>query len=179
LRRTRGGKASRGTRAPRYHQVFAATGFVASVAFVGREEGRGETGERDQADHNPRGVWQYAGIMTASASEATCLFCKIVRKEIPAKILFEDEETVAFHDIAGKAPVHVLVIPKAHHASILEVPTSLGAALFGSIQRVARESGVAESGFRTVANTGQDGGQSVGHLHFHVLGGRPLGWPPG
>lgn len=117
--------------------------------------------------------------VTMDTSEATCLFCKIVRKEIPAKLVFEDEHTLAFHDIAAKAPVHVLVIPKAHAPNILEVPVALGGALLSSIQRAARECDVADSGFRVVANTGQDGGQSVGHLHFHVLGGRPLGWPPG
>jgi histidine triad (HIT) family protein len=117
--------------------------------------------------------------VTANASEASCLFCKIVRKEIPATILFEDDETLAFHDIAGKAPVHVLVVPKTHYANILELPASLGPAMFASIQRAARESGVVDAGFRTVVNTGQDGGQSVGHLHVHILGGRPLGWPPG
>jgi histidine triad (HIT) family protein len=110
---------------------------------------------------------------------ASCLFCKIVRREIPAKVLFEDEATLAFHDIAGKAPTHVLVIPKAHHTSLLDTPDELGTALFASIKRAAKETGVAEAGFRVVANTGQDGGQSVFHLHFHVLGGRPLGWPPG
>lgn len=112
-------------------------------------------------------------------SSPSCLFCKIVRREIPAKTLFEDEDTLAFHDIHGKAPTHVLVIPKAHHENLLTTPDELSAALLRSVKRAAKETGVDQSGFRLVANTGQDGGQSVFHLHFHVLGGRPLGWPPG
>ena len=112
-------------------------------------------------------------------TKPSCLFCKIVRHEIPAKVLFEDEDTLAFLDIHGKAPTHVLVIPKAHHENLLETPDELSLALLRSVKRAAKDTGVDQTGFRVVANTGQDGGQSVHHLHFHVLGGRPLGWPPG
>lgn len=111
-----------------------------------------------------------------------CLFCRIARKEIPAKIAFEDEQVVAFHDVNPQAPVHILVIPREHVASVAALGAhqgELAAALLLAVQRVAREAGVAETGYRTVANTGAHGGQSVHHLHFHVLGGRPLGWPPG
>lgn len=110
------------------------------------------------------------------------LFTRIVNREIPAKIVYEDDECLAFEDISPKAPTHVLVIPKREIAS-LDALTDADAALIGHIMlvigRVARDLGVAESGYRIVANTGADGGQSVDHLHFHLLGGRPLAWPPG
>jgi histidine triad (HIT) family protein len=111
-----------------------------------------------------------------------CLFCRIIRKEIPAKILFETEHVLAFHDIQPQAPVHVLVIPKIHVESLAQLEEShraLAGELLLAIQRVARETGIEATGYRTVANTGAHGGQSVFHLHFHVLGGRPLRWPPG
>ena len=111
-----------------------------------------------------------------------CLFCKIAGKQIPAKILFEDDELLAFHDINPAAPTHVLVIPKAHITSIADV-TADHAALLGKLmlatQRAAEMTGITKPGFRVVANTGENGGQSVFHLHLHVLGGRPLAWPPG
>jgi histidine triad (HIT) family protein len=111
---------------------------------------------------------------------STCLFCRIVAKEIPAEILGESEHALAFRDIAPQAPVHVLVIPKKHVASMNEMTDG---AEFASIavlaQQVARELGVAESGYRAVLNTGDDGGQTVHHLHLHLLGGRALKWPPG
>lgn len=109
-----------------------------------------------------------------------CLFCRIVRGEIPAAKVAETDECLAFRDIAPKAPVHVLVIPKRHFSS-LEAVTEFG--VLGEMalmaQQVARAEGVADGGYRCVINTGADGGQTVGHLHMHVLGGRGLGWPPG
>ena len=109
-----------------------------------------------------------------------CLFCKIVQGEIPAKKLFEDEDTLAFFDINPAAPSHVLVIPKAHYDSILECDNAnmLGK-LVASAKRAAQELNICETGYRIVINTGENGGQTIGHLHLHVLGGRQLGWPPG
>lgn len=111
-----------------------------------------------------------------------CLFCRIVRKEIPARILFENERVLAFEDIRPKAPVHVLVIPKDHYASLNDAPDG-AEALLGEIlflaREIAREKGIGESGYRIVLNTARDAGQDVLHLHFHVLGGRRLAWPPG
>lgn len=113
---------------------------------------------------------------------ADCLFCRIVEGAIPAKILYEDDHCLAFADINPQARVHVLVIPRRHVVSLAAVSEHDGA-LLGNLLvacgKVAREQGVEESGYRVVANTGQEAGQSVFHLHFHVLGGRHLGWPPG
>ena len=109
-----------------------------------------------------------------------CLFCRIARKEIPATIVFEDETVVAFRDIDAKAPTHVLVIPRAHVPSLNDAKD---AALLGTLQiaasAIARAEGIAESGYRTVMNCGADAGQTVFHVHLHLLGGRKLGWPPG
>ncbi len=111
-----------------------------------------------------------------------CLFCKIVAKQIPSKILFEDDDLLAFHDINPAAPTHVLIIPKQHLTS-LEDAQPEHVALLGKLLlaagRVAALTGVAQSGYRVVANTGADAGQSVFHLHVHVLGGRAMAWPPG
>jgi len=111
-----------------------------------------------------------------------CLFCRIVRKELPAKVLFENERLLAFEDIRPKAPVHVLIIPKDHFASLNDAPdgseTLLGEILLRA-RAIAREKGVGGSGYRIVLNAGRDSGQEVFHIHFHVLGGRRLGWPPG
>ena len=109
-----------------------------------------------------------------------CLFCKIVRGEIPAKLVFDDELVLAFHDIHPGAPTHALVILKAHHASLEDVgDDALFAALFHGVKRAAKELGLVSGGYRTVVNTGRDAGQSVAHMHVHVLGGRALAWPPG
>lgn len=109
-----------------------------------------------------------------------CLFCRIIRKEIPAKIVAEDDQCVAFRDINPQAPTHVLVIPREHVASLNE---ATDAAMLGRLQlfaaRVARAEGLAERGYRTVINTNADAGQTVFHVHLHLLGGRRLGWPPG
>ena len=111
-----------------------------------------------------------------------CLFCRIVRKEIPAKILFENERLLAFEDIQPKAPVHALVIPKDHFASLNDAPDG-AEALLGEIllraREIAREKGIGESGYRIVLNTARDSGQEIFHIHFHILGGRRLAWPPG
>jgi histidine triad (HIT) family protein len=113
---------------------------------------------------------------------ASCLFCRIARGELAAKILFETPSVLAFEDIKPQAPVHVLVIPKAHFASLDDAPEgseSLLGELILAARRAAREKGVAESGFRIVLNTARDSGQEVLHIHFHVLGGRRFHWPPG
>ena len=109
-----------------------------------------------------------------------CLFCGIAAKRIPAKVLREDELTLAFPDIAPVAPLHALVIPKRHVAAWRDVEDpALAAALFAACTAVARDAGYDEGGYRIVANTGADAGQSVRHLHLHVLGGRRFAWPPG
>ena len=111
-----------------------------------------------------------------------CLFCRIVCREIPAKVVYEDEQVLAFDDIHPQAPVHTLVIPKLHLSSIAET-TPEDAPLLGQLIRVgsqiARDKGVADTGYRLVANTGRHGGQTVFHLHLHLLGGRLMQWPPG
>lgn len=108
-----------------------------------------------------------------------CIFCKIAKKEIPTKIIFENEDFIAFNDIKPVSPTHVLVIPKKHYKSLIETEdNSLLGRLLASIKEVAKQEGLNE-GFRTVINTGDNGGQTVHHLHAHVLGGRFHKWPPG
>lgn len=111
-----------------------------------------------------------------------CIFCKIAAKEIPGKIVYEDDMMIAFHDISPAAPVHVVVIPKKHIESLLAL-TAEDEALMGhmmhTIAKIAADLGLNEKGFRVVANTKEDGGQTVNHLHFHLLGGRSMQWPPG
>jgi len=108
-----------------------------------------------------------------------CLFCRIVAREIPAAIVAENEQTLAFRDIAPQAPTHVLVIPKEHVASLNEATSLVVEQVLRMVATVARQEGVAERGYRTVVNTHSDGGQTVAHLHAHVLGGRHMKWPPG
>lgn len=109
-----------------------------------------------------------------------CLFCKIVRREIPAKLVFDGDECIAFRDIDPKAPVHVLVVPRAHVTSLNEATDeSLVGRLALVAAQIARQEGIAESGYRTVFNTNRDAGQTVFHLHLHLLGGRAMSWPPG
>jgi histidine triad (HIT) family protein len=106
-----------------------------------------------------------------------CIFCKIGLREIPSDIVYEDDEVIAFKDNQPLAPVHLLVVPKAHLRNINDVTPEhecLIGHLFGVIRRLASEFGIAESGFRVITNTGTDGGQVVGHLHFHLLGGQAL-----
>lgn len=111
-----------------------------------------------------------------------CLFCKIAAHEIPANIVHEDDDVVAFHDIHPAAPTHALVIPRKHIASVAEASDEDGA-LFGKVVLAARDVaaklGLVEGGYRLVINHGPDAGQSVFHVHCHVLGGRALAWPPG
>ncbi len=109
-----------------------------------------------------------------------CIFCKIVQGDIPAEKVYEDEEFIVFADANPQAPVHHLVIPRDHISDLLEVKDKemLGR-LFAVIQKVALQEGLAPEGFRVVNNCGEKGGQTVGHLHFHLLGGRFMEWPPG
>ena len=110
-----------------------------------------------------------------------CLFCSIIEGKIPSNKIYEDDSVFAFYDIDPQAPVHFLVIPKEHIASPAAIPpenSAVVAHLFEVIARLSQELGL-ENGYRVVTNCGKDGGQSVGHLHFHVLGKRSLAWPPG
>lgn len=111
-----------------------------------------------------------------------CLFCKIFSGEIPSKEVFRDAELMAFEDIRPVAPVHVLVIPKQHIPSVAELQPDHQAILFRMVQaanRIAAERKISREGYRLVFNTGPQAGQSVYHLHLHLLGGRAMGWPPG
>ncbi len=114
--------------------------------------------------------------------EAGCLFCRVAAEEIPSDRVFEDDTIVVFRDINPRAPTHLLAIPRRHIRSADELPESeadgeLLAALFSALRTVARHAGI--RGYRIVTNVGPDSGQSVFHLHFHLLGGRPMLWPPG
>lgn len=109
------------------------------------------------------------------------IFKRIIDREIPAKIVYEDDQVLAFHDVNPQAPVHVLVIPKQEIASLAEAADTDGPLLghlLLTVRKLAKDLGL-ENGFRTVMNTGPDGGQTVDHLHIHILGQRPLHWPPG
>jgi histidine triad (HIT) family protein len=111
-----------------------------------------------------------------------CLFCRIVAGDIPADVVAETDTVLAFRDIAPQAPVHVLVIPKSHHDTVAALVAADAAAvgdLVAAATAVADAEGLAGTGWRLVANTGADGGQAVGHVHLHVLGGRVMTWPPG
>lgn len=111
-----------------------------------------------------------------------CIFCKIANHEVNARIVFENDRVVAFHDLFPAAPAHLLVIPKQHYATLNDVPAS-EAALLGELMttatQLARENGFDEDGYRVVMNCNGNGGQSVYHIHLHVLAGRKLSWPPG
>ena len=111
-----------------------------------------------------------------------CLFCRIIAGEIPAKIAYQDDDVVAFHDISPQAPLHVLVIPRKHIAMINDLQpddASVVGKLFLAVKKVAADAGYAESGYRVVMNCGRDAEQTVFHIHLHVLAGRALSWPPG
>jgi len=115
-------------------------------------------------------------------ADPDCLFCRIVRGEIPASLVHEDERIIAFRDIAPQAPTHILLIPRAHLGDVLDLGEADGpllARLMTTAARLAVDAGLDRSGFRLVTNTGADAGQSVQHLHWHLLGGRPMQWPPG
>jgi histidine triad (HIT) family protein len=112
--------------------------------------------------------------------QADCLFCRIAAEEIPADIVFENETVLAFRDINPKAPTHVLAIPRRHLDSVADLTDPDGdllAALFGALRHVADDAGL--TGYRILTNVGAESGQSVFHLHFHLLGGRSMAWPPG
>ena len=111
-----------------------------------------------------------------------CLFCKIVEKKIPSQLVYEDEHVIAFRDIRPVAPTHVLIVPRVHFASLDEAKPEhrevIGHAMM-TAAKIARAEGFADNGYRTVVNTGEHAGQSVFHLHVHLLGGRDFTWPPG
>ncbi|MFN7915961.1 MAG: histidine triad nucleotide-binding protein [Vicinamibacterales bacterium] len=112
----------------------------------------------------------------------SCLFCKIINREIPASIVYEDDAVLAFNDINPQAPTHVLIVPKVHIATLNDLDPSQDA-IVGTLVRtaasIAKTRGIDASGFRTVFNTNRDAGQTVFHIHLHLVGGRSLGWPPG
>ncbi|MCL1913821.1 MAG: histidine triad nucleotide-binding protein [Eubacteriaceae bacterium] len=110
-----------------------------------------------------------------------CIFCKICGKEIPAEIVHEDEKAIAFKDIDPQAPVHLLIIPTKHYDGIMNVPAGndIVAHIHTLAIKLALRFGIADTGFRIVTNCGSQAGQSVNHLHFHLLGGRSFKWPPG
>jgi histidine triad (HIT) family protein len=116
------------------------------------------------------------------AMDPDCIFCKIVAKQIPATIVLQDDDVTAFRDVNPQMPVHVLIVPNQHIANTEELEPRHDAAV-GAVVRAAREvarlEGVATSGYRLVFNTGRDANNVVPHLHMHLLGGRPMGWPPG
>ncbi len=112
----------------------------------------------------------------------SCIFCKIVNGEIPSKKIYEDDKVLAFNDISPEAPVHFLVIPKEHIQSVndlTEKNSEIISHIFLVINKLVRELNINETGYRIVNNCGKDGGQTVDHMHFHVLGQRDLKWPPG
>ena len=111
-----------------------------------------------------------------------CLFCKIIEKKIPAKIVYEDEQVLAFEDINPQSPVHILVIPKKHIPTTLDISADendLVGEMVQAANRIARDKGVAERGFRLVMNCNKESGQTVFHIHLHLLAGRKMHWPPG
>ena len=111
-----------------------------------------------------------------------CIFCRIIRGESPAQIVYQDDQVTVFRDIAPKTPIHLLIVPNRHIESLNQLE-SADAELMGNLcltaARLAAEQGISESGYRLVINNGRDGGESVPHLHCHILGGRPMTWPPG
>ena len=112
----------------------------------------------------------------------SCLFCKIINREIPASIVYEDDQVLAFTDINPQAPTHLLVIPKKHIATMNDVEDADALLVGVLVQRatgIAKQLGIDAGGYRTVFNTNRDAGQTVFHIHLHLLGGRSLGWPPG
>lgn len=111
-----------------------------------------------------------------------CLFCKIINREIPASIVYEDDELLAFNDITPQAPTHVLIVPKQHVATLNDLQDDHDRLVGAMVRRaaaIAQERGLDASGFRTVFNTNRDAGQTVFHIHLHLLGGRSMTWPPG
>jgi len=120
--------------------------------------------------------------MSETAFESDCLFCKIIQKQIPSAIVYEDEIALAFEDISPQAPTHLLIIPKRHIARLADLQSgdeSTMAHLFSVVRKLAEAKGLLDSGFRTVINSGEKAGQTVFHLHVHLMGGRTFHWPPG
>ena len=109
----------------------------------------------------------------------SCLFCRIVKKKLPADIIIESDDMLSFKDIDPQATTHILVIPKDHISSILNSDTAVIKRMFRMANKIVKKSSLAKDGFRYVINTGSDGGQTIDHLHLHILGGRKLNWPPG
>ncbi|GAB4429415.1 MAG: histidine triad nucleotide-binding protein [Turneriella sp.] len=107
-----------------------------------------------------------------------CLFCKIVEKKIPAQVVYEDNDTLAFRDINPVAPVHILLVPKKHLENILGLDAALAQSMHAGLTKIVEQEKLSQ-GFRVVVNTGEHGGQTVYHLHWHILSGRHMGWPPG
>lgn len=107
-----------------------------------------------------------------------CIFCKIIKGDIPSNKVYEDDKMVAIYDVAPAAPVHVLLLPKNHTANVTTADPELLGYLLSKVKEIAEKTGIAEKGFRVVINTGEEGGQTVNHLHVHILGGKALGWPP-
>lgn len=114
-----------------------------------------------------------------ASSKPSCIFCKIARGEIPSTYIYENDDVVVFPDINPVSPIHLLIVPKAHYDSILEVPSDLMGRIHEVILLIANRKGVVEKGFRVVNNCGPDGGQAVPHVHWHFLAGRTHDWPPG
>lgn len=117
-----------------------------------------------------------------STRKAGCLFCRIIQKEIPSNIVYEDADTLAFEDISKQAPIHLLIIPKIHLARLADLKPGdehMMAHLFTVVHKLAEEKDLLTAGFRTVINSGEAAGQTVFHLHVHLLGGRAFHWPPG
>lgn len=107
-----------------------------------------------------------------------CIFCRIIKGEILSNKVYEDDKMIAIHDVAPAAPVHVLLLPKEHTENVTTADPELVAYMLGKVKTIAEQTGIAEKGFRVVINTGEEGGQTVNHLHIHVIGGKALGWPP-
>jgi histidine triad (HIT) family protein len=120
--------------------------------------------------------------MTDHPHATDCPFCRIAARELPASIVYASDAVVAFRDANPQAPTHILIVPKDHIASVGDITEEYGPVVVEMLEaarHLARAEGIDESGWRLVTNTGSDAGQSVLHLHFHLLGGRPMGWPPG
>ena len=110
---------------------------------------------------------------------SNCLFCQIASGDKPSRKIYEDDELFAFHDINPQAPIHILIIPKKHYETIEDTPADILGKLMVKAAELAKEAGISAKGYRTVINCREHGGQSVYHLHLHLLGGRWLHWPPG
>jgi histidine triad (HIT) family protein len=152
---------------------------MASVRFATLTGSHTGVSGTDGLRHRPHLATQHASWMYSVSMD--CLFCNIAAGSIPVQKVFEDDTSVAFVDIHPQAPVHLLIIPRKHIASLAHLSPEderLLGHMHGLAKQIAEQQGL-QHGFRTVMNTGPDGGQTVGHLHLHLLGGRPMHWPPG